>query len=167
MPLAISDMVWTTGVGDNAGFISAGNNAKGYNGETARYDYLHELTGKRIFVDTSFGASQQADSWSRNSASTLNERIAEGVSNSAGANVSIEHAGIEHEDLNEGRQAKLAGLQQHVQIVHLLKEGHLGPVHFEPDPFAFLVRDPVEIVQTPAPVRELINCCLEVRGSCH
>jgi hypothetical protein len=80
MPLAISDMVWTTGVGDNAGFISAGNNAKGYNGETARYDYLYELTGKRIFVDTSFGASQQADSWSSNSASTLNERIAEGVS---------------------------------------------------------------------------------------
>jgi hypothetical protein len=80
MPLAITDMVWTTGVGDNAGFISAGNNAKGYNGATARYDYLHELTGKRIFVDTSFGASQAADSWSGNTASTLNERIAEGVS---------------------------------------------------------------------------------------
>jgi hypothetical protein len=80
MPLDITDMVWTTGVGDNAGFLGANVTAKSYNGQTARYDYLHQLTGKRIFVDTSFGASQQADSWSNNSASTLNERIAEGVS---------------------------------------------------------------------------------------
>jgi len=80
MPLAMTDMVWTTGVGDNAGFLGANVSAKSYNGKTARYDYLHQLTGKRIFVDTSFGASQQADSWSNNAATILNERIAEGVS---------------------------------------------------------------------------------------
>jgi len=80
MPLAITDMIWTTGVGNNAGFLGANVTAKSYNGTTARYDYLHQLTGKRIFVDTSFGASQQADSWSNNDADTLNERIAEGVS---------------------------------------------------------------------------------------
>ena len=46
---------------------------------SANYRYLHELTGKGILVDTSFGASQTADSWSSNDANTLNERISEGV----------------------------------------------------------------------------------------
>ena len=77
--LDIIDMVWTTGVGNNAGLINLGADTMEYNATSARYSYLHELTGKTIFVDTSFGPSQQADSWSNNTADVLNDRIAEGV----------------------------------------------------------------------------------------
>jgi hypothetical protein len=77
--LDIVDMVWTTGVGNNAGLINLGADAQEYNATTARYSYLYEYTGKTVFVDTSFGPSQQADSWSNNTADVLNERIAEGV----------------------------------------------------------------------------------------
>jgi hypothetical protein len=73
------DMIWTTGLGDNNGFITSGTNASSYNGKTATYSYLHSLTGKTILVDTSAGASAQGDSWSTASASDLNSRIAEGV----------------------------------------------------------------------------------------
>jgi hypothetical protein len=79
MPLSIMDFVWTTGAGDANGFITEGTTASSYNGATAKYSYVRDLTGKRIFVDTSFGPSQQADSWSDQSASTLNQRIAEGI----------------------------------------------------------------------------------------
>jgi hypothetical protein len=77
--LDIIDMIWTTGVGDNQGLINQGADTQEYNADTARYAYLHESTGKTIFVDTSFGVSQQADSWSNNMASVLNDRIADGV----------------------------------------------------------------------------------------
>jgi hypothetical protein len=80
MPLSSIDMVWTTGVGNNNGYISSGTSSNTYNAATATYSYLSNLTGKRILVDTSFGASQQQDSWTGNSASVLNQRIAEGVS---------------------------------------------------------------------------------------
>jgi len=79
MPLDITDMVWTTGVGDNGGFINQDGNASSYNAMTARYRYVHDKTKRTILVDTSFGPSQQADSWSNNPAQTLNDRIAEGV----------------------------------------------------------------------------------------
>lgn len=79
MPLSVMDFVWTTGAGNANGFFTQGTTASSYNGATAKYSYLHGLTGKRIFVDTSFGPSQQADSWSDQSAATLNARIAEGV----------------------------------------------------------------------------------------
>ena len=72
-------MVWTTGVGNNQGLINQGLAADMYNGTTARYSYLHQSTGKPVFVDTSFGVSQQADSWSNNTAAVLNDRIADGV----------------------------------------------------------------------------------------
>ncbi len=77
--LDIIDMVWTTGVGNNQGLINQGADAQEYNATTARYSYLHEYTGKTVFVDTSFGPSQQADSWSNNTPDILNDRIAEGV----------------------------------------------------------------------------------------
>jgi hypothetical protein len=77
--LDIVDMVWTTGVGNNQGLINQGADAQEYNATSARYSYLHEYTGKTLFVDTSFGPSQQADSWSNNTADVLNDRIAEGV----------------------------------------------------------------------------------------
>lgn len=77
--LDVIDMIWTTGVGNNQGLINQGAETQEYNAETARYAYLHEYTGKTLFVDTSFGVSQQADSFSNNMASVLNDRIADGV----------------------------------------------------------------------------------------
>jgi hypothetical protein len=79
MPLAEIDLVWTTGVGDNGGFISRDTNATSYNAKSGTYRYVHELTGKPIWVDTSFGLSQQSDSWTGVAASELNRRIDEGV----------------------------------------------------------------------------------------
>jgi hypothetical protein len=79
MPLAEIDFVWTTGVGDNAGFISRDTNMTSYNAKSATYRYVHTLTGKPIWVDTSFGLSQQADSWTGVAPGELNRRAQEGV----------------------------------------------------------------------------------------
>ncbi len=73
------DMVWTTGVGNHAPFVSAGTMASDYNGMTATYSWLHGHTGKTILVDESAGASQQADTWSNQSAGAINALIADGV----------------------------------------------------------------------------------------
>ena len=73
------DLVWTTGVGNNAGFLSAGTDGGSYNGATATYAFLHGLTGKKILVDESAGMSQQSDTWSNQSATTLDALIANGV----------------------------------------------------------------------------------------
>jgi hypothetical protein len=73
------DMVWTTGVGNNKGFLNTGASASTYNGKTATYSYLHALTGRTILVDTSAGASAASDSWSTASLADLNARISEGV----------------------------------------------------------------------------------------
>ena len=73
------DMVWTTGVGNNKGFIASGSTSSTYNAATATYSYLHSATGKTILVDTSAGASAAGDSWSSASLADLNARITEGV----------------------------------------------------------------------------------------
>jgi len=73
------DMVWTTGVGNNKGYIQSDTNDTSYNHATATYKYLHELTGRTIMVDTSAGISAAGDSWSIATAGDLNARIAEGV----------------------------------------------------------------------------------------
>src|SRR5262249_178063 len=62
------DMVWTTGVGNNVPFLNAGQKATDYDGMTGTYAWLHSTTGKPILVDESAGASQQADTWSNQSA---------------------------------------------------------------------------------------------------
>jgi len=85
MKQANMDLIWTTGVGNNNGFIAAGTNASTYNGKTATYSYLHTLTGMNILVDESAGLSQAADTWSNQPAATINARISEGV---IGINVS-------------------------------------------------------------------------------
>jgi hypothetical protein len=85
MKSANYDLVWTTGVGDNAGFIDAGTNSSSYNHATATYAYLHTITGRPVLVDTSAGASAAGDSWSTASAADLDARISEGV---IGANIS-------------------------------------------------------------------------------
>jgi hypothetical protein len=79
------DLVWTTGVANNMGFMEAAANTSSYNHATATYAYVHKLTGRDLFVDTSFGLSEMADSWSGADATALNARIAEGV---VAANVS-------------------------------------------------------------------------------
>jgi len=79
MKVANYDMVWTTGLGDNNGFIPANTSATSYNGKTATYAYLHSLTGKYILVDTSAGASARGDSWSTTASADLNSRMTEGV----------------------------------------------------------------------------------------
>jgi hypothetical protein len=73
------DMVWTTGVGNNNGFIEASATSSTYNHATATYAYLHSYTGRTILVDTSAGASAAGDSWSTASRTDINARIAEGV----------------------------------------------------------------------------------------
>src|ERR1039457_3997647 len=79
MAVANYDMVWTTGLGNNNGFIPSNTSASSYNGKTATYAYLHTLTGRTILVDTSAGASAAGDSWSSATAAQLNSRISEGV----------------------------------------------------------------------------------------
>lgn len=73
------DMVWTTGVGDDNGYIASGTTSGSYNAATGTYSFLHSLTGRTILVDTSSGASSAGDSWSTASAAQVNARIAEGV----------------------------------------------------------------------------------------
>jgi hypothetical protein len=72
------DLAWTTGVATNNGFFNTGVNASTYNGATATYAYLHQASGKSIFVDDGCGGNTQED-WSPAPAATLNERIASGV----------------------------------------------------------------------------------------
>jgi hypothetical protein len=73
------DMVWTTGVGNNKGFIEGSATSSTYNAATATYAYLNKLTGRTILVDTSAGLSAAGDSWSTASLADLNARISEGV----------------------------------------------------------------------------------------
>jgi hypothetical protein len=79
MAVANYDMVWTTGVGNNKGFLESGATSTTYNHATATYAYLHNLTKRTILVDTSAGLSAAGDSWSTASVMDLNGRIAEGV----------------------------------------------------------------------------------------
>jgi hypothetical protein len=73
------DMVWTTGVPNNNDYLASGTGPSSYNAKTATYSYIHQLTGRTIWVDDSCGVSAMADTWSTSSASTLNMRIASGV----------------------------------------------------------------------------------------
>jgi hypothetical protein len=72
------DMVWTTGVANNNGYISAGTNSSSYNAATAKYSVLHQLTGKTILVDDGCGAETNED-WSKGTASLINGLISSGV----------------------------------------------------------------------------------------
>jgi len=77
MPMSIVDAVYTTGLGNVAGgYINMGDS---YMRADGTYASLHALTKKPIFVDTSFGVTAMADTWSTAPLSTLNARIADGV----------------------------------------------------------------------------------------
>jgi hypothetical protein len=75
--LDILDLVWTTGMGNVSGGYFNDGDAR--NRSDGTYTYLSTLTGKRILVDTSFGATSMDDSWTGIPAATLNQRIADGV----------------------------------------------------------------------------------------
>jgi hypothetical protein len=72
------DFAWTTGVANNNGFFNGDTNSSSYNGATATYAYLHQISGKKILVDDGCGGNTNED-WAPGSASTLNARIASGV----------------------------------------------------------------------------------------
>jgi hypothetical protein len=74
--LAKVDMINTTGMADQDGYF---NNGDAYNRTEATYTYLHDVTGKPIFTDTSFGATTQNNTWSTSEAEIINARIADGV----------------------------------------------------------------------------------------
>jgi hypothetical protein len=73
------DLVWTTGMANTGGYINADITAGSYNEATGTFAYLGRITGRKIFVDTSFGLSAAGDSWSNAGAANLNARIADGV----------------------------------------------------------------------------------------
>lgn len=73
------DLVWTSGVANDNGYLSAGTTSSTYNATTANYAYVHNLTKRTILVDTSFGTSAMSDTWAEASASTLNSLIGNGV----------------------------------------------------------------------------------------
>lgn len=79
MERANYDMVWTTGVGNNDGYLDTHTSPTSHNHATAKYSHIHALTGRSILVDTSFGLSAASDSWSSLSSTALNARIADGV----------------------------------------------------------------------------------------
>jgi len=72
------DLAWTTGVATSNGFFNTGVTASTYNGATATYTYLHQVSGKKIFVDDGCGGNTNED-WSPSAAATLNARITSGV----------------------------------------------------------------------------------------
>ena len=72
------DMVWTTGVANNNGYIPADTGPSAYNAATAKYSVVHQLTGKTILVDDGCGAETNED-WSKGSASLINSLISSGV----------------------------------------------------------------------------------------
>jgi len=72
------DFAWTTGVANSNGFFNTGVTSSTYNGSTATYSYLHQVSGKKIFVDDGCGGNT-AEDWAPATAATLNARIASGV----------------------------------------------------------------------------------------
>jgi hypothetical protein len=72
------DFAWTTGVANNNGFFNTGVTASSYNGATATYSYLHQVSGRTILVDDGCGGNT-AEDWAPATAATLNARIASGV----------------------------------------------------------------------------------------
>jgi len=77
MPLDAVDFVHTTGMANVPGGYFNDGDAEGRPDGT--YRFLYELTGKPFLIDTSFGVSTQANTWSSASADVINQRIADGV----------------------------------------------------------------------------------------
>lgn len=77
MPLDLTDLVHSTGEGNiSGGYINDGD---ANNRNDGTWKYLHQLTGKPVIADTSFGVTTMENTWSSVSASTLNSRISDGV----------------------------------------------------------------------------------------
>ena len=76
----------------------------------------------------------------------------EGVGDRLGAHVLGKQAHVQHEDLDERGEAELAGLQDHVHLVHGVEQRFLRPVHAKRDLVSARVLDLVQVVEAPAPV---------------
>ncbi len=84
-------------------------------------------------------------------------RIGQGMGDGTGADIGIEHAGVQHEQLDEGGEAALARFQDNVLIVQVVQQRELRRVHAKIDAAPLFVGDDIEIVQPPAPAAEPIN----------
>ena len=79
--------------------------------------------------------------------------VGQGVGDGAGADVAVEQAGVQHEQLDEGGEAALPRLQDHVLAVHASRNSaSCAEFIVKRDAAAALVGDLVEIVQPPRPV---------------
>lgn len=79
MSAADYDMVWTTGVANNSGFLEAKATPDVYNHATATFAYLSKKTGRKLLIDQGYGLSAMTDTWSTATPETLGQRIADGV----------------------------------------------------------------------------------------
>lgn len=79
MNAADYDLVWTTGVANNSGFLEAKATPDVYNHATATFAYLSKKTGRKLLIDQGFGLSAMNDTWSTATPETLGQRIADGV----------------------------------------------------------------------------------------
>jgi hypothetical protein len=73
MSQANYDMVWTTGNGNDNGYLLSGVSSTSSTADQ-NDSFLHNLTGKKIYVD-----QWSPDTWSNQSAATINALIADGV----------------------------------------------------------------------------------------
>jgi hypothetical protein len=79
-------------------------------------------------------------------------RVLQTVRDRAGADVRVEHARIQHVNLNEGRETKLPRLQHHIEVMHLAHQLVLRPVKAKANLFAVLVDNPVKVIEPPSMV---------------
>ncbi len=89
-------------MGNNAGFLNPGADERTYNAATARYRHLYDITGLGVLVDTSFGASQAADSWTVLADDELDQRLSEGV-----IAINVTQPPDDYRDRLEGREAPM------------------------------------------------------------
>src|SRR5262249_5829547 len=73
------DLVWTSGAATTTGYFNPDTTNTTYNAATAKYASIHQLTGKNISVDTSFGLSAMGDTWTPATPAVITARIADGV----------------------------------------------------------------------------------------
>lgn len=69
-------------------------------------------------------------------------------------NIRIEQARIQHKNLNERREPKLPGFQDHIAIMHVVPKIGLRPIELKLYALARLVGDPVEVINPPSPVAQ-------------
>lgn len=79
MPTDVIDMVYVTGVGNNAGYFGEADSPTDANAATNTYAFLAADTGLSVMANTDVFTSASPNTWSSTSAADLNDRITEGV----------------------------------------------------------------------------------------